>query len=134
MEEVEQEKRKYEAAEKGRGGGWDSAYKIYIDKLRKDFKESLDEINSILNELEVPLFKKIAVLEKEKLEKLQSKEPKTSWQHLNENTSEFIKKFWKIIATIGIILVTLAEIIKNWQFISEFIKKALSHNPVMNKM
>jgi len=117
LEEIEQEKKKYKAAEKGKGGGWDAKYDIHIDKLRKDFKESLVEIDSILNELEAPLFKKIAEIEKESLEKLQSKEPKTSLQRLYEIINEFIKKFWKIIFAIGFILGTLAGIINNWQFI-----------------
>jgi hypothetical protein len=121
LEEIEQEKKKCEAVEKGKGGGWETKYQTYIDKLRKDFKESLVEIDNILNELEAPMFKKIAAIEKENLEKLQSREPKTSWQRLYEIINEFIKKFWKIIVAMG----AVAEIIKNWQFISEFIRAYL---------
>jgi len=125
LEEFEQEKKKRDTAKKGKGGGWNAKYESHIDKLKNDFKESLVEIDNALNELEAPLFKKITAIEKENLEKLQSIEPKTSRQRLYENIKEFIKKFWKIIAAIGLILVTLAEIIQNWQFISEFIKNLL---------
>ena len=125
LEGIEQEKKKYEAAEKGKGGGWDAKYESHIDKLEKDFKDSLVEIDNALNELEAPLFKKIAAIEKESLEKLQSREPKTSLQRLHEIINGFIKKFWKIIAAIGLILVTVVGIIKNWQFISELIKNLL---------
>lgn len=125
LEEIEQEKKKYDAAEKGKGGGWEAKYENHIDKLRTVFKQSLVEIDSTLNELEAPLFKKIVAIEKENLEKLQSIEPKTSWQRLYEIIKEYIEKFWKIIVAIGVILITVAEIIQNWQFISEFIKNLL---------
>ncbi len=125
LEEIEQEKKKNKAVEKGKGGGWEAKYESHIDKLNKDFKESLIELDSTLNELEAPLFKKIAANEKENLEKLQSREPKTIWQRVYKIINEFIKKFWKIIVTIGLIIGTVAGIIQNWQFILEFTKNLL---------
>ena len=120
LEGIEQEKKKRKAAEKGRGGGWDAKYEIHIDKLNKDFTDSLVEINNALNELEAPLFKKIVAIEKESLERLQPREPKTSWQRLYDVINTYRKKFWAIIAAIALLLVAVAAIIMKGQFIVEF--------------
>ena len=128
LEGIKQEKKKCKAAKKGKGGGWDAKYESHIDKLESDFKESLAELNSALNKLDAPLFKKIAMIEIESLEKLQSSEPKTSWQRLRKFIHDFIKRFWKIITTIGVgvIIVLVERIIKNWQFILDMITNLLT--------
>ena len=116
LEKVEQENKKYESAKKGKGGGWDAKYKSHIDKLNNDFIDSLVEIDNALSELDAPLFKKIAMIERESLENIQSSEPKTSWQRLYKFIYDFIIRFWKIITAIGVgvILILVEQIIKNW--------------------
>jgi len=92
LDEFAQKKKKSKAVKKGKGGGWDAKYENYIDKQEKDFKKSLVELDNILNELDESLFKKIALIEKESLEKLQFTEPKTSWQLLYKNIYIFLLK------------------------------------------
>ncbi len=112
IEEVKLESKKQEAIKKGKGIGYGARYMTFIDKSRKNVESHFTEIDDLLNQLEAPIFTKIAEIEKENLKNLKPRElengllPKSLWQL----SYEFIKKIWKFIAAVIFILGSIATI------------------------
>lgn len=124
IEEVKLESKKQEASKKGKGKGYDARYITFIEISRKDVESHFTEIDDLLNQLEAPIFKKIAGIEKENLKNLRPREieiellPKSLWQP----SYEFIKQNCRFIAGVISILAGIATIM-NWNVVSEFINK-----------
>ncbi len=70
IEEIKLESKRQEASKKGKGKGYDARYITFIEKSRKDIENHFAEIGDLLNQLEAPVFKKIAEIEKENLKNL----------------------------------------------------------------
>ena len=128
IDEINIESKKQKAIKKGKGKGLKVRYETSLNNSRYNFEKHFAEINNLLNEIEAPLFIKIAEIETENLKKLQPEKeerdilPKSFIKRFYES----IKEFWKIIATIGLILAILAKIINDWDVVSEFIINLLS--------
>jgi len=128
IDEINIESKKQKAIKKGKGKGLKVRYETSLNNSRYNFEKHFAEINNLLNEIEAPLFIKIAEIETENLEKLQPEKeerdilPKSFIKRFYES----IKKFWKIVVTIGLILAILAKIINDWDVVSEFIMNLLS--------
>ena len=112
IEEVKLESKKQEAIKKGKGIGYGARYITFIEKSRKDVESHFTEIDDLLNQLEAPIFTKIAGIEKDNLKNLKPRElengllPKNLWHLLYG----FIKQIWKFIAAVIIILGSIATI------------------------
>ena len=127
INEIKLETEKRDASKKGKGVGEVGTINTFIKKSRKDFGKHINELDNLLNELEAPFIKKIIEFEKERFNEIKPEKedilmPKTFWIQTYDYIINIVKKFWKIIATIGLILTIIVGIIKNWGFISDLLK------------
>ena len=115
IEEVKLESKKQDASEKGKGKGFNARYITFIEKSRKDTENRFTEIDDLLNQLEAPIFNKIAIIEKENLKNLRPKERETELllpKSFQQRSYEFIGAIWKYIVIIIGILAGIVTILK----------------------
>lgn len=60
IDKVKLESKRQDASKKGKGIGYDAIYITFIEKSRKDVESHFAEIDDLLNQLEAPLFTRIA--------------------------------------------------------------------------
>ncbi len=127
INEINLETQKRDASKKGKGVGERGTLDTFIKKSRKDFEKHINELDNLLDELEIPIIKKIIEFEKERLEEIKTEKeeilkPKPIWLQKYDFIKKIWKEFWKEIVAIALILSTIAEIAKNWDFILNLLK------------
>lgn len=106
IDKVKLESKRQDASKKGKGIGYDARYITFIEKSRKDVESHFAEIDDLLNQLEAPIFTRIAGIEKENLKNMGPRENENELlpKSLGQLFYEFIKQIWIfVMAAIGIL-------------------------------
>jgi len=106
LNQIEMEKKKLDLVKKGDRDGREAKYETYINKSKKEFEKNIVEVDNFISEMEAPIFKKIAEIEKESLRRLEFKEDKEKLL-----AEEYFKSFPRKILEILTISFTIAGVI-----------------------